>query len=176
MKNYDWLRQAISTPTDGCIDWPHAKSDGGYGRVSVGGKQRSAHVVALELTTQRPIGKVCSVKGEWVPGHKLDAAHGPCHNRACFNPLHLSWKTRAENLADRKRDGTHNDNENNPLCKLSDADVARIMELWEGPYRGPNRTGPSQPELAEQFDCSFQQVHRIVKGHSRTPSVTAQIA
>jgi hypothetical protein len=174
MKNYEYLVDVISTPTDDCLIWPHGKIGDGYGAVEVDGKPRLAHRLALELTKPRPAGKVCSVKNEWVEGDKLHAAHGPCHNRSCFNPQHLSWKTRAENQADRKRDGTHIDNENHVNCTIPDADVARIRELYKGRQSRWNKTGPTQQELAEQFDCSLQQIHRIVNGHARTPPVTAQ--
>ena len=36
----------------------------------------------------------------------LLAAHGPCHNRACVNPHHLSWQTHKQNMNDKIRDGT----------------------------------------------------------------------
>ena len=172
---YDFLVEAISEATDDCLIWPYADNGKGYGVVVVNGKRRYAHVVALELTTPRPTGKVCSIKGNWVPGHKLDAAHGPCHDRACFNPLHSSWKTRAENLADKKRDGTdvYASNEDNGSCKLSNADVTRIRELWEGPYRGPNRTGPTQYELADQFGCDTTYISKVVRGQNRPSAVTA---
>ena len=153
MSRYDDLVEMISTPTDDCLVWPHGRNDHGYGRVKVDGKDGRAHMIALDLHTPRPMGKVCSIKNEWVPGHKLHAAHGPCHNRLCFNPQHLSWKTRAENQADRKRDGTSNDNENHGNCKIPDADVARIRELYKG--RGK---GPTQYELADQFDCSARHI------------------
>ena len=154
--------------------WPYSKLSSGYGQVCVDGKMRGPHRVALQLTKPAPVGKVCSIHGGWVPGHKLEAAHGPCHNPACFNPLHLSWATRHENQADRKRDGTHLANEDSGSCVIPDADVARILQLWEGPYRGPDRTGPTQYELADQFGCAQAQVSRIVNGHQRTLPVIAQ--
>jgi hypothetical protein len=176
MKNYEYLVESISEVTGDCLIWERGKYGDGYGAVKVDGRKRLTHRVALQLTKPRPMGKVCSIKGEWVPGHKLDAAHGPCHNRLCFNPQHLSWKTRAENQADRKRDGTdvYASNKDSGNCKLSNADVARIRELWEGPHRGPDGTGPTQQELADQFGCDRSNIGHIVNGHTRTSPVTAQ--
>ena len=168
MANYDDLVDAISVPTDGCVIWEHGKDRYGYGQVWADGKQHPAHRLALQLTKPAPIGKVCSVRGDWVPGYKLEAAHGPCHNRSCFNPLHSSWRTSAENKADRKRDGTHQANEDHGKCAIPDVDVARIRELWEGPFRGPDRTGPTQSELAKEFGCSQVQISNIVNGKSRS--------
>ena len=63
-------------------------------------------------------------------------------------------------------------NGNSRSRKLSDADVARIRELYKGPQhqRGP-RTGPSVRELAKQFGCGKTQISRIVLGQSRTSSL-----
>ena len=170
MTNYDYLVDAISTVTDKCIAWEYGKNRTGYGQVTVDGKMHRVHRLALQLTKPAPMGKVCSIKNEWVPGHRLLAAHGPCHNRACFNPRHLSWSTHTENQHDRKRDGTDAapGNEDHGRCKIPDVDVARIRSLWEGPHRGPDRTGPTLRELAEQFDCSVTQISRIVNDQQRS--------
>ena len=171
MSNYDFLVEATSTPTDECIVWPYGKSSNGYGRVKVDGKMCLTHRVALQLTKPRPTGKVCSIRGDWVNGDRLQAAHGPCHNPACFNPQHLSWKTHAENMGDKERDGTDvaPSNEDHGRCRVSDADIARIRELYRGPQRGKRpKTGPTLQELADQFSCGPTQVHRIVNNLSRT--------
>ena len=169
MTGYEYLVDAISAVTDECIVWERGTWSCGYGNVWVDGRARYAHMIALDLHTPRPAGKVCSIKNEWVDGDKLEAAHGPCHEPACFNPLHLSWRTRAENEADKKRDGTHNDNEANGRCELSDVDVDRIRKLYKGPqhWRRP-KTGPTLLELAKEFGCGQTQIARIVNGHSRS--------
>ena len=172
MRAYDVLLEMIEVPSDECLIWPHCTDDRGYGRVSMGGKLHMAHRLALQLTRPSPVGKVCSIHGGWVPGHKLLAAHGPCHTPVCFNPRHLSWKTGAENAADRKRDGTDvavNIGENNGQCTIPDDDVARIRSLYKGPQRQKQpKTGPTQRELAAQFGCSRAQIARIVTGQNRT--------
>ena len=169
MTNYEYLVDAISAVTDDCIVWERGGDGRGYGCVTVDGKARKAHQVALDLHTPRPAGKVCPVKKVWVDGSLLETAHGPCHNRACFNPRHLSWATRAENRHHRKRDGTNRglSNEDNAMCMIPNADVAAIFQLWEGPHRGPDGTGPLQRELADQFGCSQAQISNIVNGHKR---------
>ena len=175
MTAYDDLVKMVAAPTDDCLVWPHCKLSSGYGQLKVDGRRHHAHRLALQLTKPAPVGKVCSVNGDWVPGHKLEAAHGPCHNRLCCNPLHLSWKTAAENAADKKRDGTHLANEDHGRCKIPNADVARSRELYKGPQH-PRRpkTGPTLLELAKEFGCSSQQIRHIVNGHRKTLPVNAQ--
>ena len=157
MSRYQQLLEMTKAPGTACIEWPYNIAGNGYGQLWVDGKRVPAHRQALQEFNPAPNGKICSVKGEWVSGDKLEAAHGPCHNRICVNPLHLSWLTRTENRADRRRDGTHNNGELNPMSKLDADEVSEIRAAYAtGRYR--------QPELAERYGVSRPQVSRIVTG------------
>ena len=157
MDRYQQLLEMIKQPGADCIVWPYAEGSDGYGALRVNGKLKKAHREALQEFDPAPGGKICSVKGEWVSGDKLHAAHGPCHNRQCVNPLHLSWLTCAENRADCKRDGTHLTGERNGNSKLDAEEVAEIRTAYAtGQYR--------QRELAENYGVHQTQISQIVTG------------
>lgn len=142
-KPLDWLKAAISLPSDECIEWPFSISSDGYGRVRFEGKFRPATHASLSLFgVPQP-----------TPHHK--ALHEPqvCHNRACINPLHLRWGFPAENTADRILDGTAALGAGNPAAKLTARQVERI--------RTDNRL---HREIAADFGVSRSQVSRIKNG------------
>jgi HNH endonuclease len=68
----------------GCVVWLSTLLKNGYGRVSIEGKQRLAHVVAYETFV-----------GPIPPGMELDHV---CRVRCCINPDHLEPVTRKENV------------------------------------------------------------------------------
>lgn len=74
-----------SAPDGECRVWLGSKTSDGYGRISVGGRDRLAHVVAYE----RHVGPVPS-------GLVLDHT---CRVRHCINPMHLEPVTVEENTA-----------------------------------------------------------------------------
>jgi hypothetical protein len=150
MDRYQQLLEIIKEPGTDCIVWPYAKGSDGYGKLRVAGKSYSAHREALEAVNPAPKGKICAIKGEWVSGDKLLATHGPCHNRLCVNPLHLSWGTHAENRADCKRDRID-------AVKLDVKEVEAIRRAYaNGEYR--------QRELADQYGVHQSAISRAVNG------------
>ncbi len=97
-----------------CLIWPYAKDRRtGYGIVIFHKQTRTAHRVALILHTE-------------VDPKDKQASHGPCHNRLCCNPLHLSWKSVEDNHYDKIRDNTHNRGQRHYLSKLTPEKVIDI--------------------------------------------------
>lgn len=110
--------------TDNCMIWPHAtvgglaREGGGYGYITINQKQILVHNLTCEAVWgPRP-----------TPSHQ--AAHGPCHNRQCWNPRHLSWKLPVENTRDRVRDGTNAQGELLPQAKLTAAVADAIRTAY----------------------------------------------
>ena len=136
-----FLEDAIKQASpDACIIWPYALDKDGYGVLRKDGKNIGAHRLALILFTD-------------ISHDHLEAAHGPCHNPLCINPLHLRWATRKENNADRKRDGTHLAGERHPNSKLTEPEALKILQDQR-----------IQREIAADYGVAQQQISRIKAG------------
>lgn len=73
---------------------------------------------------------VCQRVNGAPPAEKMDAAHSCGRGHlGCITPKHLSWKTRAENVADMIDHGTVRNGEKNPLSKLTEEQVLKILSL-----------------------------------------------
>lgn len=134
----------VQLDTDECILWPYGKDTIGYGVIFWEGKGRKVHRIACEQAYGPP------------PEPEMDAAHGPCNNRLCFNPKHLSWKTRKDNVHDRFRDGTMLLGEQVNTSKLTESQVLEIRLRY--------KTGAiSYRDLASEYGVKHNAIGRILR-------------
>jgi hypothetical protein len=99
---------------DDCLIWPFTRNNMGYGRLSDG----YAHI------------KACERAHGPKPTSDHEVAHS-CGNGhlGCVTKGHLSWKTHAENEADKLIHGTVARGERQGNAKLTADQVAEIFEL-----------------------------------------------
>lgn len=109
---YKFLCKALVAEQDACILWPYSVGSHGYGDF----RKNSKHFLAHRYVCEQAHGPAPA---------KHDAAHS-CGNKLCVNPQHLSWKCRAENLADKIMHGTHVFGEAHPDAVLSEKQVSLI--------------------------------------------------
>jgi len=141
VRNY-LFAQLNNVVTDECMIWPYARA-GRYGSVWLGpGLREYVHVVACEHAHgPRPTG--------------MQAAHGPCNKTLCFNPRHLSWKTRLDNERDKLRDGTNTPTGvQNHASKLTPDAVIAI--------RQKHREGHTQAELSREYGVTPGAIRKII--------------
>lgn len=134
---------------DDCLMWPFAKSGMGYGQIKQNGRSADVHRLVCEHINGAP------------PTPKHEAAHscGKGH-LGCVSPRHLSWKTHAENHADRLRHGTSGRGEDHSQTNLTWADVAKIRAM----------TGLRlQREIAAEFGVTPSTVGNILRGDTWVP-------
>jgi len=129
--------------TDECIIWPFPLANG-YGMLKLDDLLTTAHRHA------------CLRKHGDPPEPGMDAAHGPCGNRACINPRHLSWKTRSANLLDKRRDGTNYVGSRHHASKLSEDQIPAIRAMRAG--------GMTHQEIADRFGVTRRLIGDVVNG------------
>lgn len=137
---------------EGCWDWTGARSG----------------------PTKRPILKVAG-KTEYAARLSYQERVGPipnglhilhkCDNESCTNPECLYPGTSLDNVRDREERGRHHTEgylkgERHPAAVLSDADIARIRQLYQDGWK--------QKEIQELYDLgSTATVSNIVRGKRR---------
>ena len=137
----EWLETQYDLNDNGCWVWKGCKTKDGYGKVKWKGIVQNTHRFYWLLS------------GRTIPDG-LEICHGPCHNKACFNPEHLRPGTRAENQADRVRDGTNigaKKGEKHHGAKLTSEQVLAIRASEK-----------SQRELSEEYGVAFQTISAII--------------
>lgn len=128
---------------DECLIWPFAKSRRGHAALRVDGVLMSV----ARLVCERVHGP--------SPSPDLEAAH-ECGNGhlGCVAKKHLSWKTRAENEADKLRHGTRVRGTMHKLAKLTEDDVRQIRRL---------AGTTTHRELAEKFGVSESRIGFVTR-------------
>lgn len=134
----------ITYDGDDCLIWPYTRDAKGYGRMKVDGR--------MALVSRR----VCEEANGTPPTPSHEAAHS-CGNGkfGCVTKRHLSWKTRAENCADKIIHGTHDRGERNSQAKITESQAREILAL-KG--RGTQRS------IAERFGIARRTVTQIQSG------------
>lgn len=128
---------------DECLIWPFSRSPDGYAKISWGDK--GATVTRL----------ICEeIYGHPGPGYH--AAHS-CGNgmKGCVTKGHLSWKTEAENQAEKFVHGTVLRGEKNPPAKLTNDQVLEIVSL---------RGTLSHSKLGKRFGVGTSTIGQIMNG------------
>lgn len=127
-----------------CLFWPYKAGGNGYGQLRDGDKMRLVHRMVCER-----------VNGP-SPTPEHEAAHS-CGNGhlGCVAPGHLSWKTPAENRADKLIHGTHNRGERNTQAKLTECDVREILRL--------SADGMRHREIADKFGVKPSNINAIIR-------------
>jgi|SRR6478735_9388462 hypothetical protein len=129
--------------TTECKIWPYNLDPDGYPTMKLDGRRVRPHRLACAAWNGEPI----------TP--RMEAAHGPCHTRACWNGAHLSWKTRSDNAADMSRDGTLQQGMLNPNVIFTDDQVREI--------RAEHAAGISRRVLASRFSVHRNTIDVIVR-------------
>jgi hypothetical protein len=135
-----------------CWEWTASRNPKGYGYKGWGERVQLSHRVSWMITF-----------GE-IPKDLFVLHH--CDNPPCCNPSHLFLGTNQDNVDDKIRKGRGADirGENNPHCKLTDAQVSEIRKRFVPRKHG----GDNTYTLAKEYGVSPTQIWRLVKGNDRT--------
>jgi len=136
-----YFREVVMTyDGDECLQWQFTRQSG-YGAIKYKGRMWHVSTVICELEYgPRP-----------TPAHQAAHSCGKGHE-GCVTKRHLSWKTPADNCADKLLHDTHNRGERNPFSKLTEDDVYTIRSL---------KGAVSNMALGKRFGVSATTIHMI---------------
>jgi len=137
----EWLLAHVAHDGEGCLIWPFARDDNGYGKFL---RKRRKVYAAREM---------CILAHGEPPSPEHESAHscGKGHE-GCVHPGHLRWDTPAGNAADRLIHGTDCRGEKNVNAKLT-VDAVRYIRRMRGVLL--------QRELAEMFGVDNSTVGKV---------------
>jgi hypothetical protein len=136
------VRGPLLTP---CWLWVGAndgKPKHSYGRITIGGKDRPAHVVCYEVS-----------KGE-VPIGMFVCHH--CDNGLCINPEHLFLGAAQDNTDDMVTKLRHGFRERHSRAKLKENDLVIIKQLLA--------SAVPHSKIAQRYDVSKSTISMISNG------------
>ncbi len=149
-KKWEYLEDVVMAyEGDDCLVWPFYRMQNGYAPINIRMTQQKTVVSRV----------VCEKHNGPPPTPKHEAAHscGKGHE-GCVNKRHLSWKTAADNQADRVAHGTSNRGERQWMAKLTPSRVIEIRQLASSKL--------PQREIAKRFGIEQSWVSRIVTRNS----------
>lgn len=136
-----WAMVSREPHPKGCWAWQGSTTEGGYGQCTYLGKHEKAHRRAYILTNGPiPIG--------------MSVLHR-CDNPPCCNPDHLFKGTLVDNSQDSSNKRRLAQQNGYGRGKLTSVEVGEIRTKFEG--------GATQAALAEEYNVTFQNIHRIVR-------------
>ena len=134
----------VDDETNDCVLWPYGLTAQGYGQTYDDGVSAHVHVLAC-----------AHAHGPKPDGQEV--CHS-CRNRHCFNPRHVRWGTRKENVADMRRDGTISRGERNGHAVLTESQVLEIRRRYAA-------GGITQQALADEYGMARSSISGYTNGH-----------
>jgi hypothetical protein len=150
---YERVMRRTRRASDGCLEFTGSRNARGYGQL---GSYRPKTGDTRPSLAHRAVWEYHN--GPIPEG--LVVRH-TCDNPACVEIAHLLLGTRADNSADMVARGRGRalKGEENPRCKLTDAEVEEVRTLVAG--------GATRREVGERFGVHPTHIGRIVGGKRR---------
>lgn len=151
--DYDALiKDWVARDTDECIIWPFYLGPKGYGKVLINGVSHTAsRYVCMKVHGQPP-------DADYEAAHECGNGHV-----GCVNPNHLTWKTRAMNVADK---AYHRSMPFRPPRLPQGEPKYRRLRVEEViSIKGRLSEAPLK-EVAREFDLHVRTIKRIANGRS----------
>ena len=140
-----WLLAAISHKGNDCLEWPYAKTEYGYGQISIQGRL---------LMVNRVIAG--ALFGRELQGHDECVLHS-CDNPPCCNPKHLRVGNHTDNAKDSSVRGRIQHGEGHYQAKLDDASASLLRARFAMGLGSINK-------LARRMGISRPVAHSVIRG------------